>query len=266
MKHLKIILLVITLFSLQACVNQYEKFYKESPINSKIKQNKSKFDFLNKGEEPRIEWIDYDTRDKYFKELTSNGWLVLGFSGFEGVQVQNAEKQAKEQAKKVNAKLVVMLKDFSKTSTVTNTVQEQQNMNTNFTNQYGMNVGNALTTYFKPKTYVSQVDTFKQYAYFLVKQSKIGPKRLGVSTGFIPVEKRKKLKRNTGVYIKAVLNGSPAFNANIFPEDVIIKVNNKDVSNPEELQEIFDSISGYDVNLVILRDGEEIPIKATLSK
>ena len=53
--------------------------------------------------------------------------------------------------------------------------------------------------------------------------------RLGVLFEPLPDALRTRLERNTGVLTTGVIKGSPAFNANILPGDVILKIGGEDV-------------------------------------
>ncbi len=88
------------------------------------------------------------------------------------------------------------------------------------------------------------------------------PNGLGAYFELIPPELRQKLKRNTGAYVVALEDESPAFFANLLAGDVVIGVNGRSVSTPADLQrDLSDFLPG--LKLEILRDGrsQEIEIR-----
>lgn len=78
---------------------------------------------------------------------------------------------------------------------------------------------------------------------------------LGIHATLIPEAERQKLKRNTGAYVTAVDDESPAFFANIVAGDVVIAAGDRDVAVPRDLATVRPGVI-----LTVLRDGEELSI------
>ena len=95
--------------------------------------------------------------------------------------------------------------------------------------------------------------------------------RLGVQTfardlteGMV---KQYKLKAKAGALISAVEPDSPAEKAKLRQYDVIVRVNGEPVKNSEDLRfKIADIAPGAKVDLVIVRDGEEMKVTATVDE
>lgn len=76
-----------------------------------------------------------------------------------------------------------------------------------------------------------------------------------------------KVKKGNGVLVSEVVKDSPAEKAGLKAGDVIIKVDDKDVSNTSELTQV---VRGYkpesEVNIVVVRDGKNKTLTATLGE
>lgn len=90
---------------------------------------------------------------------------------------------------------------------------------------------------------------------------------IGVNISDVTAEvaKEKKLSAVKGVLINSVVEGGAAEEAGITAEDVILKVNNRDVSTSGELQEEVGRYRPGDrIDVTVIRDGKERTFKVTL--
>ena len=92
------------------------------------------------------------------------------------------------------------------------------------------------------------------------------PRILGLSPQPIPPEIRQTLERNTGVFVWAVNDGSPAFNANILEGDVILKMNGEEVMSPPDYMEKCRRLAGQKIEIEIWRNGRLKTIPVQLNK
>jgi S1-C subfamily serine protease len=76
---------------------------------------------------------------------------------------------------------------------------------------------------------------------------------LGALYGPLPDDLRAKLQRNTGLVVKSVVSGSPAFNANVLRGDIILKISGEDVIDFPSFQKQIERMAGQTVSLDILR-------------
>lgn len=82
--------------------------------------------------------------------------------------------------------------------------------------------------------------------------------KTGFETVSLDTSSRKRLQRNTGVVVDIVYSESSAFYANIIKDDVIIKINDKDIIDKDDYQSVYDSIQkGEVIKLTIVRNGTE---------
>jgi len=90
--------------------------------------------------------------------------------------------------------------------------------------------------------------------------------KLGIALEEVDYELASELKLpvDKGIYVRQVLDGSAAQSAGLLANDVIVRVNNSDISSAQSLQNIIGNSRVGDVlNLTINRNGKikEIPVK-----
>ncbi|MBW8874966.1 MAG: PDZ domain-containing protein [Acidobacteria bacterium] len=83
---------------------------------------------------------------------------------------------------------------------------------------------------------------------------KMKPGPLGLFLDLIPSELRARLSRNTGAYVLAVEDETPAFFANIVSGDIIIAVNGTEVRTPAELTALVEHRGPAPLKLRVLRN------------
>lgn len=113
------------------------------------------------------------------------------------------------------------------------------------------------------------INKAKSIAQQLISQGKVDHPYLGVQmVGLTPDVKQKlparlKVNSDRGVLIVAVQNNSPAANAGLKAGDVVTKLNDTEVTKPENLQQVVqDSSVGSNLQLEVNRSGQ--PIKVTV--
>lgn len=85
---------------------------------------------------------------------------------------------------------------------------------------------------------------------------------LGINGGKIINDEKSGVK---GVYIISVIQGGYAEKSGIKPTDIIISLNNKEISTPDDIYSVVkDKKSGDTIKCVILRDGQEMSLDITL--
>ena len=116
--------------------------------------------------------------------------------------------------------------------------------------------GNASAISFVPGRSSTQFVPFeqRQYEVQVAFWRKRAPNALGAYTELIPPEYRQQLKRNTGAYVVALEDNSPAFFANLLVGDVVVGINGEPVVTPDDLKSMLSHTEGA-LMLEILRDG-----------
>ena len=90
--------------------------------------------------------------------------------------------------------------------------------------------------------------------------------KLGIALEEVDYELASELKLpvDKGIYVRQVLDGGAAQSAGLLANDVIVRVNNSDISSAQSLQNIIvNSKIGDVLNLTVNRNGKikEIPVK-----
>lgn len=104
------------------------------------------------------------------------------------------------------------------------------------------------------------VNDLKEYG--IVQRAVLGVKIIDLND---PRIEKQKLPTNSGVYIMGATPGSAAEEAGLQQEDIIVKINDRDVSNVAELQEQIARFSpGEVVKVAFLRDGNKKTVSVEL--
>lgn len=96
--------------------------------------------------------------------------------------------------------------------------------------------------------------------YIIIDKSLAEEKELSVDYGAL-------ISKGTGANEPAIALGSPAAKAGLKAGDIILELDNQKISKKNTLAKIISSYSPYQtINLKVLRNGQEIQIKATLDE
>jgi len=186
--------------------------------------------------------------------LLEHNYLLIGEAVFHGPPTDNSK--AIEQAQDVGACIVLLHSDYMGTKTSYlpwTTPNAPQTSNTMITGDINANA--TTTTYGGSHTnYIPY--SVSQYTYragFFVKAK---PRVFGIDDADLPPELRQQLQRNTGILVTVVIDGSPAFNANILEGDVIISFAGIDVLSAEQINPIAQRHAGERVHIILIRNGD----------
>ncbi len=108
------------------------------------------------------------------------------------------------------------------------------------------------------------LSTYQQILYFLRPYTKeeMSEWRFGIETEDLDNYHRNLIKRNAGVYVRIVFSKYPAYYADMFPGDYIIKMNNTNIRNVDDLTAFEKTVKKGDVvTATIIRDGAEKTLK-----
>ena len=141
------------------------------------------------------------------QSLFENAYIMLGVSEFSDWEL--SKKDIIQQARKVGASVVIFKKNSS--STVSYTRQDDPN-NLDFIYDYEVK--------------------------FFVKFKFNNAERIGTIIDILPIDYRSLYQRNTGIYVKGVINDSKAYNANILYGDLIISINGIAVFGIEDFNKV----------------------------
>jgi serine protease Do len=127
----------------------------------------------------------------------------------------------------------------------------------------GTTTGSSITG--SPGSRQTQMVPFSQRRYDtqVLCFRKLRPGPLGLYLDLIPTELRARLSRNTGAFVIAVADETPAFFANIVSGDIIISVDGTEVRTPKELAVLLQDRSGGRVKMTVLRGDKQLEIEVS---
>lgn len=193
--------------------------------------------------------------------LRQKGYEIIGYSSFNSGSSES-EKGAIEQGKKVGADLVVIVNPIY-TGTVTSSVPiTTPTMQTSYTtgsataygaggtvNAYG---SSTTTTHGSQTNYIPiSVNRHDYSAAFLVRQRY----NLGLYTRDLSNEERQAIQSNHGAVIIAVVEGTPAFDADFLTGDIITSIGESKISGAASFQATAGANAGKLVEISFIRNG-----------
>lgn len=200
--------------------------------------------------------------DADFLDLERRAYLLVGYVAVNGRTIPPATITAK--AKSVGAEVVLVSTkpgaDRVEYQSVTRYSSGGAAVGFSTANVYGnggsFNGTGTTVTALPGQTSTQMVPyaerTFDTQLLFFRKR-RVGP--FGLYLELVPAELRQSLGRNTGAYVVAVEDESPAFMADIVPGDILISADGAPIRTPADL-----GTSGSR-NLVLLRSGAELTVQ-----
>jgi len=248
--------------ALSACASGYAEFYK--PVAGATPERIASMRAAPPGE-PIVDRVSppADTGalvDAYAKR----GYVLIGTSSFNSGS-QESESGAIEQARKVGADLVVILNPRYTGSTTTampmTTPTTTTSYSTGTATAYGAGgtvtaYGSGTTTTYGTKTtYIPLTVHRSDYgAGYFIKQ-RWG---LGVIGRDLNDAERQELQSNKGYVVRIVVDGTPAFMADILPGDIITAVNGESLAGQEDAFRVVRERAGQKVRVSIVRRGQKL--------
>lgn len=243
---------------LAGCANPYAQFYTDqtggvdlSTAETVILSNAPPTVYA--GSDPKV---DYQT-------MLQNGYGMVGYSYFNAAQA--SESQLLAQARKVRAEMVLTYSEYTNTvsGAVPLTLPNTQTSHTTMSGTaygsggYATMNGTATTTATGTSTTYIPYNT-NRYDFGASYWVKLKPMSLGVYVEELTPETRRAIGSNKGAFVTTVVNDSPAFMADIFPGDIVRRFNGEEVINQQDLINRISTSAGTTIELVLLRDGDEI--------
>lgn len=193
------------------------------------------------------------------------GYLSIGTSNFVARSGSQNLQNLKDHAKSVGAQIVLLNRRnagsnqvvMPLTSPTTTRSQTQSNYSlNNSTGYYGSVIGNSTTTTYGSKTdYVPVTVNFTNYsAIYLAKFRS----RTGIYPYELTKEEKIALGQNTGFRVGIIVNESPAYYANILPNDIVTKMNGIDVAGLNGFLEIVKTAPSGLMKIELLRNQKKL--------
>jgi hypothetical protein len=262
------IFIVGTLMTLIGCANPYRANY--ISMGERIPpwiQNR----FAPPEKKPQLRFSNDMASDK--TDLFEKGYFMMGYSKFDGKRFDDSLALSK--AKSIGAGIVLIEKRYSKTMEETvpmtlwtprTTTEIRENTSYNgVKGKQDVTRRTEIWTGGDPEvTYVpKQVDLFEYTATFWRKVNNI---IFGAFVTGLPDDLRKYLQTNKGLVVRNLIVDSPAYQADLLKDDIILKVNNDPVPGMQRFYEKMNAMAGQEIELTVLRGTQTLLIRVTLNK
>lgn len=247
---------------LAACVNPYAKFYRGKPDGRAV-------DNYVPTTEP-LQIFGSNNFDADAQALEERGYAPIGNSSFNAPASSVSDRQLRDQASKLGAAVVLVSSRYASTVNgamplvLPNNSTSYTTGNATVTGTGGIaNVnGTATTNTYGTETvmvpYSIQRNEFGAIYFVKVRA------HFGAFYGSIDAATRIRLQTNAGVLIKAVIAGSPASHADIFPGDIVLTMDSQRAESWEELNTYLKAHYGQTVVFEIDRGGKQLQKTVTL--
>lgn len=195
--------------------------------------------------------------------MWEDGFVLLGTSRWVGPAV--AQTLAAQEATAIGAQIVTIDAQYQSTG-----LRNVPITDTRFINRSGTVYGpGGPVTYYDNSTIqdtkwlTETQDNYRHHAAFWTKP--IRPQPLGALVENLTVEQRKALGTNSGVSVQGVVRGSPAFQHDILPGDILMKINGDRVTGVGSFMSSIRQHAGQAIRLTIQRGGESRDMSITLN-
>jgi len=192
------------------------------------------------------------------------GFSLIGYSAFNSGK-NESERAAIQQGQEVGADLVLILNPKYTGSVTTSvpivTPTTSKSYSSGTATAYGAGApvtayaNSTTTTYGTTTNYVPITVNRSDYAALYFIKIRI---RLGAIFRNLSDLERQDLQTNKGVVINAIVDGSPAFDADILIGDMVLSVDGQAVTNVTGLQAMLAERAGKQITFGLLRRGQKI--------
>ena len=264
---MRLIIPFLIIVLLGSCANPYTQFYTDLLYGKSPTEIQT---IVVTKESPRI-YRGSDNRKQDGRALRENGYLLIGYSAYNGT-TSNTD-QLKAHAQKVGAAVVITYTSYTDTISGTMPYTVKNPPQTSTTSHSGGIYGSGgYATYSGSSTTTSSGDTTtynipysaRRYDFVATYWVKYKPLPFGASFTDLTPEVRSQLERNRGAIIDVVVKNSPAFDADFLPGDIIIAVDNVEIRDSQALVNILISKAGWTVHIRFIRRGKERSVKVRL--
>jgi hypothetical protein len=209
------------------------------------------------------------------RTLLESGYVLLGKAKFRDRKLD--ESLALQQGKAVGAWLVLVASKYVNTVTESmpfNQWTPDQTTITSETTQIQHDPRKPPETIQKQTvqtvqgelqtTYVPENVAY--YDYSAAFWAKTKPSILGVLVQPLSDDLKKQYETNKGVGVFVVINGSPAFNADILKGDLLMSLAGEEIVTPDQFFDIVNRHAGQAVELGLIRDGKSMTVQLRLNR
>lgn len=217
--------------TLQGCGNEFKETY----YGSTLQQVRALApDMVHTASEPIIKQIDLSIPlKKYVDDAFAEGYNYLGQSDFTDLEDSYGATEVLEQAKECGAHLALWGTSHESTQTRDMPVTTY-NQGTTSTTYNKIKIGtkeykSKSTTYTPATTSTTYMPVLVNINNFVALYFYKFTPVLGLLFDEIPNEDKRIYDTNSGLYVRSVTKDAIAYNAKIFPGDIILEINGKPV-------------------------------------
>lgn len=192
------------------------------------------------------------------------GYVLIGSSTFNSGTAES-EDAAIQQGRKVGADLVLILNPRYTGSTTTamplTTPTTTTSYSTGTATAYGAGgvvnaYGSGTTTTYGTATTMIPITVHRSdygAGYFVKRKWSFGTLWRDLND-----QERQELQSNKGVFVRVVVDNSPAYQADILPGDILLAVDGEPVLNQESISNLLRARAGQKIALSVYRRGNRI--------
>lgn len=250
-------LFFLAVLSCTGCAtNWYSKFYEDYRGPSETVTP------LPDGTSPVITHVEFESsaQKEAVKSLLRKNYRVIGQSGFYAAVA--TEEQLIKHAREIGAEVVLHSSRYMRTKSGVMSVPQYnpgQTYQSNFSGysggQYFYGSGTTRSSGSFSNQYVPySVDLHEYTVLYLVKSKE--KLRFGIRFRELNSSEKQRLESNKGVAIHVVVNGSPAYDANLLEGDLVTAIGGQSVTDSESLVSLLNEIPAGIVKFQIIRKGE----------
>lgn len=256
----KLIWFAVLVPLVSGCVNGFEKFY-QGKTDARSLPN---YDASYVVPDGRIPIYSSSDMQGDAQKLVERGFIPVGNSSFYAPDNKVDARQLQDQAEKIGAHAVLFHSSYR--DTVTGAIPlTLPNNTTSYTNgtatAYGSGgsataYGTSTTTTYGTTTTMmpySQSRSNFETVYFVKVHA-----RIGIYVVALTDDERQTLQTNLAVKVKAVVQDSPAFFANVLPGDYVVAINSDPITSPESWTAALQKYEGSDAAISLLRNGQSL--------
>jgi hypothetical protein len=206
--------------------------------------------------------------------MRENGYLLLGKSQFRATQVD--EKLSLDQAKKIGAEVVMVHKQFVSRETESVPIAEwMPGQRTDQTDLTVVHQGDKAPKVIVHTTTTEVQGEFKTsyveqgvdyYDYSATFWARLKPPVFGVNVKELDQAAKDAIGSNKGVQVRIVVKGSPAYDADLLRDDIILRLDGEDVTDPDQFFALVEKHRGKTVPVDIYRSGRLLTIDVAVKQ
>jgi membrane-associated protease RseP (regulator of RpoE activity) len=267
---IKLLFSIALALVISGCANGYKEFYKSVP--NMTPESIARMRVAQPSTSPIVERLAPQDPTEVTKAYTKRGYTVIGTSMFNSGRSESDEL-AITQAKAVGADLVLILNPKYAGSVTTTVPITTPTTSTSYSSGTATAYGPAgtvtaygsgtTTTYGSTTNYVPMTVHRTDYGavYFVKRRFS-----LGVSMRDLNDKERQDMQTNKGTVIQQIVDGSPAFEADLLVGDVVKTIDGVAVSSTSNFAQLLNDKAGKTITLSIARRGQIIEKSISLAQ